>query len=233
MSGSQRGVTNDRRTITHRGSELDPSNVNRKQNVTGQETPILEWTGPRKYSRIEYAAGVHPTFAELRAMEEVAGISSETQTLSTNFVPIDGEPDLDDQPFEAVVAVDVTAGSKVALSDIDYIDNTVTIDSADYTGGNDYKFYPVIADGHVKYRGIDQMNHDIGSLDKWGTPLVAFSDHDQKKADSRIHLLGSAAWGEEETIAVNIESPDQVVWEDADWPGAYVSEFRQRVDVTV
>lgn len=229
---------NDRRTLTHRGDEVGDTNVELLQNTVGVMSPVLKWTCPRKFKRIDYAAGVHPTRFVPRTVEEVTddGVVDGATTdfaLATNIHPIAGEPVLSDQPWPAVVAYDVTAGAEVAIDSIEYGSNTVSLANAPAMG-NDLKFYPVIGDGNVQYRGIDQFNHEVGSLDNWGTPIQDFSDHDQMKQDSMIHLVGSITYRENEVWALYVNSPQQVVWTDADYPrGEYVSTIEQKVDVSV
>jgi len=52
-----RNPSNDRRTLTQRGREVQyngNSNLERKQNVTGQLSRVLAWTCPEKFSRIDW-----------------------------------------------------------------------------------------------------------------------------------------------------------------------------------
>lgn len=231
---TMRSAKADRRTITHRGTEVGEDNVALKQNVPDQYTPILEWTTPRKYQHFDYAAGLHPTKAELRTVETHEADGTTTLALNTNLTPVAGEMDLDDQPYHVVRVVDTTAGEEVGVvhDAVDYAGNTVELETAP-ASGNSLKAYPVISDGLIQYRAINQFDHEIASLDDWGTALHAFNDHDQLKGDSHVHLVGRGRFEENERLAAFIKSPSEVVWEDADYPDSFVSSFQQKVDVTI
>lgn len=229
---------NERRTLTHAGAEVGADNVERTVNVPNQNTPILSWTGPRKFSQIEYAAGAHSTKANLRSLETFADTdlaNGDTATLATNIAPVDGEEAVEDQPFPVVVAVvvdDTNAATEANVTSINYAKNEVTVDAT--VGTTDtLKLYPLIADGTIRYQGHDQFDHRLGSLDEWGTPLHVFGDHDQRKADSTIHLVGRASFRENERLAVYVDAPVEVCWEDEHYPDRFVSTYQQRVDISV
>lgn len=238
MSMTTTNPQNDRRTLTHRGDEIGDENVALLQNTVGVMSPVIQWTCPRKFKRIDYAAGVHPTRFVPRTVEEVtedAVVDGGTATfgLSTNIHPISGEPEIDDQPWPAVVVVDTTDETQLEIESVNYGANEVTLVDAP-AAGNDLKFYPVIGDGSVQYRGIDQFSHEVGALDGWGTPMQDFSDHDQMQQNSMIHLVGSLTFRENEVWSLYMNSPQQIVWEDPDYPrGQYVSIIEQKVDVSV
>lgn len=238
MSATVTNPQNDRRTLTHTGGEVGEDNVTLMQNNANDNSPIIEWTCPRKFQRIDYAAGVHPTRFIPRTVEEItddATVDGATDTfaLATNVLPIAGEPNLEDQEWPAVVAYDVTNSQELAIQSINYGANEVTLDNAP-AAGTDLKFYPVMGDGVVQYRGLDQFNHEVGSLDQWGTPIQDFSDHDQMKQDSMVYLIGSISFKENERFALYLDAPQQIVWEDPDYPrGNYVSTIEQKVDVSV
>lgn len=235
MSATVTNPQNDRRTLTHRGDEVGTDNVTLLQNTVDTMSPVLKWTCPRKFKRIDYAAGVHPTRFVPRSVETVTGSAGDdtSVSLSTNIHPIAGEPEIADQPWPVVVAYNVTQGTEVAVTVDNYGSNTVTL-GADPADGDTVKLWPVIGDGSIQYRGIDQFAHEVGALDQWGTPMQDFSDHDQMQQDSMIHLVGSLTFRENEVMALYVDSPQQIVWEDADYPnGAYVSTIEQKVDVSV
>lgn len=234
MSATQNSAANDRRTFTQAGNEVGSSNVNTYQNTADTYSPVVSWECPRKFSVVEYAAGVHPTYFLPRTMEQVQGDGTTGPfALSTNVLPVGGETEIADQWKPAVVVYDVTAGAEVDVDSIDYGANEVTLASAP-ADGNDLKFYPLMGDGNVQYRGIDQFDHEIGSADQWGTPIQDFSDHDQRKNDGAVHLIGQVTFRESEELELWMDAPQQIVWEDPDYPrGAYVSLIEQKVDVTV
>lgn len=225
---------NDRRTLTQRGEEVGNENTERLQNQVNQMSPVLKITCPRKFTRIDYAAGIHPTRFVPRTMESVTGTAGDDTTveLDTNLLPVAGEPEVENQNHPVVRAVNVATGEEIDVAVSHYGTNTVELQT-DPNDGEEVKLYPVIADGTIQYRGIDQFNHEVGALDEWGSPLQDFLDHDMMKADGRIHLGGRITWRENETLAVMVNSPTQIVWEDADFPESYVSSFEQKVDVSV
>lgn len=239
MSQTVTNPQNDRRTLTQRGTEVGADNVELLQNAPNRMDPVIQWTGPRKFRRIEYAAGVHPTRFVPRTLETATSDGAATEfALATNVLPIAGKAAVNDQEWPAVVAMNTDTGNQLTIADIEYGSNTVTLDAAPPAppaGVTDnLKFYPVIGDGTVQYRGIDQFNHEVGSLDNWGTPIQDFSDHDQMKQDSMIHLVGSLTFRENETVGLFVNSPQQIVWQDPDYPeGDYVSLIEQKVDVSV
>ena len=55
---------------------------------------------------------------------------------------------------------------------------------------------------------------------------------EQEKAGTEINLNGRVRWDRNETVEVMINSPHDVVWEDAQYPDAYVSAFEQDVEIT-
>lgn len=229
MSSSMTNPQNDRRTLTHKGAEVGDGNVDLLQNSTGVMSPVLQWTCPRKFRRIDYAAGTHPTRATFRTVEEYDGTSADLE-LATNILPNAGEPTIDDQPRPTVRVVDTTTGEELDIDDVSYGSNTVHLAEAP---GNAIKAYPMLGDGYLQYRGIDQFSHEVASLDHWGTPIQDFADHNQLKENSTIHLVGSIQFAENETLALYLNASQQVVWTDDDYPDAYVSNVEQKVDVSV
>lgn len=227
---------NDRRSLTHNFNEIEASNGTRSQNSTGQNSPILEWTCPRKFSRIRYAGGRHKTKFVPRYYQEVSSASGgeEDITVSDILQPIVGETDQDDQPYAPVVAYNETQA--VDITDdltYDYSANVVTLPSG--TSSSDtVHLYPIMVSGTLQYRGLDQFGHEIAPLDEWSTQLHVFHDFDQNQNDTEIHLIGAIEWTESETLALYLDAPEQIVWEDTNYPrGQYVSLIEQRVDVSV
>jgi len=227
---------NDRRSLSHTGSEVGSSNIVLSQNTANQNGPVLEWTCPRKFETIRYAGGRHKTKFVPRYMESITGTTTDDTVvaLQGDIQPIAGEVDTSDQEYPPVVAYNVT-------QDTDYTDNLtynysaneVTLPS-DPADGDTVKFYPIILEGTLQYRGLDQFGHEIAPLDEWSTPIHVFHDFEQNRNETEVHLVGAAEWSENETLALYIESPRQVVWQETDYPrGQYVSQIEQRVDVSV
>jgi len=227
---------NDRRSLTHTFTEVGADNGSLHQNTPDVNSPILQWTCPRKYSSIRYAGGRHKTKFIPRYKESLTGSTNDDTvvTLSGDIQPITGESQLDEMPYQPVVAYNVT-------QDIDYTDdltydfsaNEVTLPS-DPADGDNVALFPIITEGTIQYRGLDQFSHEIAPLDEWSTPVHVFHDFDQNKNESEIHLIGAAQWNENETLSLYLDSPRQIVWEDSEYPhGQYVSTIEQRVDVSV
>ena len=227
---------NDRRSITHTGADLGESNVYLHQNTPDREDPVLEWECPRKYELITYQGGRHKTKFVPRSREDFVwgtDASGTTVQLETNFVPVSGEADLEDAPYPPVVIYNVTQGSRVDIADIHYGANEVTL-ASEPNADDDVAFWPVMAEGEVKLVGHNQFGDRVGSLDQYGIPLHIFHDFEHDRNETQIHLTGAVMFEESERLAVYINSPDQIVWEDADFPlDTYASTIEQRVDVDV
>jgi hypothetical protein len=226
---------NDRRSLTQTGNEVGSSNVSLTQNAANTNSPIISWTCPRKFDSIRYAGGRHKTRFVPRYEQTVSGTAGDDTvvTLDGDIQPIAGEEKLDEHPYDAVVAYNVTQSSTVDISAIDYNANEVTL-ASDPADGDTVKLWPILIEGTVQYRGLDQFSHEIAPLDEWSTPVHVFHDFDQMKNETEIHLVGAAEWEESETLALYMDSPRQIVWQDSDFPnGAFVSQIEQRVDVTV
>jgi hypothetical protein len=235
MSVTQTNPANDRRTLTQAGYEVGDSNVTLNRNTSGTFSPVIAWECPRKFSRIDYAAGVHPTFFVPRTLETDTGDgTTSTFALNTNLISSGGETDLSKQWEEVVVVYDSTNGTEIDVESVNYGADEVTLASQPNTNADELKFYPIMGDGNVQYRGQDQFDHGIGSADEWGTPIQDFTDHDQRKSDGAIHLIGQVTWREAEELELWMDAPQELIWEEPDFPrGAYVSRIEQKVDVTV
>lgn len=226
---------NDRRSLTHAFHEVGDDNGTLRQNTANVNSPILEWTCPRKYESIRYAGGRHKTKFIPRTRQDMTGSTNDDTvvTLTADIQPIHGETDPGDWNYDPVVAMNVTQGSEIAISDYNFAQNEITL-ASDPADGDSVALYPVIAEGTVQYRGLDQFGHEISPLDEWSAPLHVFHDFEQGRNETEIHLIGAAQWEESETLALYIDSPHQIVWEDADYPrGSYASTIEQRVDVSV
>lgn len=226
---------NDRRSITHTGSDVGEENVDLTQNTADREDPVIAWTCPRKYDVMTYQGGRHKTKFVPRSREDFVGTTGDDTEiqLSANIVPVSGETELDEQPYPSVVAYNVTTDTQRDIADIHYGSNTITL-ASDLNDGDDLAVWPVMADGVVKYVGHDQFGNRVGSLDQYGIPLHVFHDFEHDRNETQIHLTGAVSWEEAEELALYVNSPDTIVWDDADYPlGAYASTMEQRVDVDV
>lgn len=226
---------NDRRSLSHHGNEVGADNVERLQNTANNNSPILKWTCPRKFQTIRYAGGKHKTKFVPRSREEITGTTGDDTTvaLTADIQPVAGETNPADFPYDPVVAYNVTAGVEVGIAEYNFSQNEVVLDT-DPASGDTVALWPHIVEGTVQYRGLDQFGHEIAPLDEWSTPVHVFADFEQDRNETEIHLVGAAQWEESETLALYMDSPRQVVWEDADYPrGTYASTIEQRVDVSV
>lgn len=227
----------DTRTLDHRGTTVGTSNVTRSQNTTGQNSTILEWTMPKKFTQVVFSGGKHITRAGLRSVETITGSTADdtSVSLSTNIVPIGGFETVADQPFPVAVAYNTTTSTQytVTVPDGGYVSNTITL-GTDPADGDTVKIWPVFSEGVIQYRGRDAFDNAVGPLDEWGVPAHVFADFEQNKNPTQIHMVGAGRFERDEKLVLKIDGPRQIVWEDADYPdGQYVSEWEQRVDVEV
>lgn len=225
------------RVISHTGSELGADSVTLSQNQNDPQLPtsVIGFECPRKYEWLEYQARRHATKGEFRTVQEVVGTANEDTVVDVeaNLQPIAGQESLADQEKDAypvVVAAD-DAGNEIEVTNVDYAANTVTL-GEDPADGVSYYLFPVITDGTVQYRGINQFDQVEGTLSEWATPIYRFADFDQNKRGTEINLAGRARWDHYETIELVVDSPRQVIWNHANWPrGEYATKFEQRVDI--
>lgn len=227
---------NDRRSLTHTFREVEDSNGTLSQNTADTNSPVLEWACPRKFNTIRYAGGRHKTKFIPRYRQTLTGSTADDTVVSLNgdIQPVSGENDVAEMPYPPVVAYNVTAGVDYTDDLVhDFATNEITLPS-DPANGDEVGIWPIITEGTMQYRGLDQFGHEIAPLDEWSTPMHVFHDFNQEMNESEIHLIGAAQWSESETLALYVDSPRQIVWEDADYPrGEYVSTIEQRVDVSV
>lgn len=228
---------NDLRTLTHRGREVEyngDSNLERKGNITGQLSRILAWTCPDKFSRIDWVGRNHPVKFRPRTVETLTGTANDDTvvSLNSNIVPVAGETRLAEQPYPVARAYNVTQGAEVDIVDVDYPANEVTL-ASDPADGDNVKIYPVVTEGRLLFKGYDQFGHQIGVNERWATPLETWHSMDQRDPDTSVHLGGEVHFQPSEVLSVEVESPRDIVWDDADYPGAFVSELSVEVDVTV
>ena len=223
------------RTISHTGSVLGADKVTTSQNqISPQlETPIIGFECPKKFEMIEWVGQRDAIRAELRYMETFDGDGAETDfTLTGDVMPVAGEKAIADQPFPAVVAYDTDAGAEVAVDSINYATNEVTLASAPNSATDNVKLYPVLCEGTIKIRGINQFDQVEGYAYQWSTPVYRFVDFNQLQRGREVNLHGSASWGRYEEIEFVVDSPRQIEWDESDYPqGAYSSTFE--VDVMI
>jgi hypothetical protein len=227
---------NETRSISHTGQEIGDDNVERTQNTPDLNSPILKWTCPRKYQVMKYAGGRHKTKFVPRYRQELANAAGGEEDVALNDImqPIVGQTDRDEQPYPPVVAYNDTQGMEITNDlVVNYTDDSVTLPSG--TSQNDtIYFWPILVSGTIQYRGIDQFGHEVAPLDEWSTKLSVFHDFDQQQNNTQIHLIGAMQWSESETLAVFVNAPEEIVWEDADYPrDQYATRLTQYVSVSV
>jgi hypothetical protein len=236
MTETYTNPKNDRRSLTHTGAELGDSNVNLSTNEPNREDTVLEWVCPRKFESIVYSAGDHITKFHPRHRTNTDGDGSQTTfDVPGNIMPPNGETYVPQMDYQPVVAIDTADGdNQLEVESYDFDANQVTFKSAPVSGTGNVVMWPILTDGIIKYIGHDQFNNSVASLDTWGIPLYVFNDFNQDKNMTQIHLTGAATWEESERLTVYINSPYEIVWEDAEYPeGQYASTIEQRVDVNV
>ena len=224
-------------TISHTGSVLDPDDEGKVATSQNQVSPqrestVLSFECPRNFDTIDYQGRRDPTRFIPRTMETFDGDGATTTfSLTARIQPVAGETDLEEQDYPAVEAVVVGSG-EVAIDSIDYATGEVTLASAPASGTDNVKLYPIITEGTMKFRGIDSLGHNAGPVDKWGFPLYRFHDFHQDERGQQLRLHGSVSWERHEVVELMMDSPRQLVWTDADYPGAFVSTFEQDVEIT-
>lgn len=225
----------DRRSLTHTGAELGEENVTLSTNATGREDAVLSWECPRKYDTITYAAGRHPTRFTPRTKEQFDGDGTQTTfNLTADISAPAGETNIVDMNYDPVVAYDDAAGQEIMVESYNFDQNEVTLESAPSTGTANLHLFSVLIEGDLKFIGHDQFDHRIAALDEWGIPLHVFNDFNQLQNQTKVHLTGAVSWEESERLVLYIDSPHEIVWEDANYPrGTYASSIEQRVDVDV
>lgn len=221
--------TSAKRQISHTGSTIGSNNVQASQNLTGREDTILEFTCPRKFKRMLFDGDEHTTKFVPRAKETAtiadadgsAVLEEDERTVTLgDLIPVSGETALDDQPYPVVVAYNVTQGTEVTASDlsVDYVANTVTVAESAVAAGDDVSFWYVIAEGNIKVQGVDRFDNKVGSASTFGTPVHTFADLNQNKRGNRPNLDGAIQWTTDETVEIVMDSPEKIVWSDADYP---------------
>lgn len=224
------------RTISHTGDELGEGMVELKENQTEpqRESTIISFECPGKYDEISYVGRRHWTKLELRTLETLTADGGDTFALEANLQPVAGEEDLEDQPFPIVVGYNTTADEPIEedeIAEVNYAQNEVVLEEAP-ASGDEIKFYPCISRGQVQYRGANQFGQNEGPADKWATPVYRWLDFNQDQRGTEVNLQGRIDWSRYEKLELVLDSAQNVVWEDEDYPrGTYVSHAEQRVDV--
>jgi hypothetical protein len=226
-----------RYTLSQLGSTLGDENVevNGNQVDPQRETAVITFECPRRFEMVEYVGSRDNTRFVPRTMETTdgtAGDDTEVQ-LETNIQPVAGEEDLDDQDYPAVVAYNVAQGAEVDVENIDYDGNVVTL-ASDPADGETVKLYPIMSDGTVQYRLVNQFGQEEGRVYPWATPIHRWHDFPQLKQGREINLHGSASFSENERLELLADAPQEIVWEDPDYPrGEFVTTFEQDVTITL
>lgn len=220
-------------SITHTASVLGDEYVELSTNQTSPQRPstVISFECPKKFNEIEYVGRRDPTRFVPRTMETFDGDGTKTEfSLTADVQPVAGETEVADQDYPVVEAVDTSDGSELSVASVNYAQNTVTFESAPATGTDNVKVYPILNEGHVQYRGVNQFGQVEGHVDNWGTPIYRWHDFEQLREGREVNLDGSMTWGRYETLEVMVDSPRELVWKDADYPGGeFVSTFEQDV----
>jgi hypothetical protein len=226
-----------RYTISHTGGTLEGSNVTLSANQVApqRETAVISFECPRKFSEIEYVGQRDATRFVPRTTETITGtVNDDTVVdLSANIQPIAGEERLAEQDYPVCVAYNVTTGTQYDIVDVDYAQDTVTL-GTNPADGDTVKLWPIMGDGDVQFRLVNQFNQEEGRVYPWTTPLYRWHDFPQLKRGREINLHGSVTWEENEVVEVLLDAPQAITWQDADYPeGQYVSTFEQDVEITI
>lgn len=228
-------------TVAHTGSVLGDGMVTLEQNQTTPEPrrdSVIAFECPDKFERLEYNGPEHPIRFQPRTMQEatmadddgdgdLSAASDRTIALNNSIQTVAGEDELDEQPYPAVEAVNVTQGTEIGTDEltVDYNTNEVTIAESAVAVDDDVKVYPILAEGDVKWGGRNALGQDEGVANQWPMPLFRWHDMEQIRAGREITMDAQASWSHNENLELRLESEHPIVWEDADYPGAYVSEL--------
>ena len=233
----QRSAQRDTRTLTHRGTELEHNGtqyVTRSQNQTDVLSNVLEFTCPDKFRQMAWVGRRHPVRFVPRTVESFTGSANDDTVvqIDSNLIPIAGEYDLEDQRYPVIEAFNVTQDTEIDIESIDYAGNQVTL-ASDPDDGDYVRLFPILSEGTLVFKGFDQFGNQIGVTERWKTPLETWHSLDQLDPDTKVHIGGEAMFTEAETLAVQIEAPYQIVWEDPVYPDSYVSTLTVPMDVVV
>lgn len=235
-------------TISHTGSTLGDDAVTLSTNQTDpqRETAIIGFECPRKFSALEMVTPQDDTRFVPRTMQTVdltdddgSGTLEEgelTIALNAPIQTVAGEDELDEQRYPAVVAVNVTQGAEIDAADltIDYHRNEVVVAESAVAAGDTVKVYPILTEGSYKWHAVDGLGRDKGSLYPWGFPSYRFHDMEQDRSGREINMPGAPVrWSHHEVVELRLDSPHAIVWEDEDYPDAFVSTFEQDVTITL
>ncbi len=217
------------RLLTETG---DIANVNLQQNVTGERDYVAQWTVPKEYSQLVLATSIHETKFIPRTKESGLTVQDDNGDLyvsvSGDLNPIAGEEALEDQDFPVAY---VHEGGEVGITRVDYAQDRIYLDGNDTTAGNTADAFYVITDGSVYLRVKDVFENVGDVLDRFGMPVRVFSELEQNSRSNRPHLSGRATLSSSETLELLLESDQQIVWQDPDYPSDYVSQISQRVEL--
>jgi hypothetical protein len=234
-------------TISHTGSVLGDGQVTPAQNQVApqRETTVVSFECPDNFDAIQYVGRRDATRFEPRTVEsatitddDASGDLEEgerTVALSAELQPITGETDVDEQPYPVVEAVNTTQGTTLDPETdltIDYAANEVVVADSAVADGDTVKFYPVLTEGTIKFYTTNALGQTEGPVYPWDFPVRRFADMPQDKRGTELNLNGSVTVETFEEIEVRLDSPRQIVWEDADHPDAYVSKFEQDVSIS-
>ena len=224
-------------TVSHTGGVLGSSKVTTASNQVSpqRETAIISFEVPRKFSEVEYVGQRDATRFVPRTTEEITGSAGDDTVVSlqANIQPIAGEEEIADQDYPVCVAYNVTQGQQVAIDAVDYAADEVTL-ADNPADGDTVKLWPIMGDGDLQFRLVNQFGQEEGRVYPWATPIYRWHDFPQLKRGREINLHGSVTWQENETVEVLLDAPQAITWEDDDYPeGAYVSTFEQDVEITL
>jgi len=217
--------------ISHTASVLGDSYVSTSQNQVSPQrpTPVITFECPKKFDKIDYVGSRDATRFIPRGMETFDGDGAATTfSLTADIQPVAGEDVLDEMDYPPVVAYDTAAGSQITVESVDFAANEFTAASAPSTGTDNVKAYPILSEGTIQMRALNQFGQVEGMVYPWSTPVHRWHDFDQLKRGTEVNLQGSVRWGRYEKVEVLMDSPRQIVWEEDDYPeGEYVSTFEQ------
>lgn len=230
MAGADQTQEN---TLSHTSGAFPSDKVELLQNQVQPQnkSPVIAFIGPDEFEDTEYVARRHHTNFVPRTVEEHTADNTGSIDLSARIQPVAGERELDRQDYPAVVLVNVDQGSEVEITDVDYAAGTISFSAQ--PNDETLKAFPIITEGTAQFQGVNQFDQVEGPADRWETPLYRWHDMKQDKRGTRVNLQGRISFSRSERLEFVVDSPHEVVWEDPDYPEAFVSKFEQKVEITL
>ncbi|EFW90459.1 hypothetical protein ZOD2009_19123 [Haladaptatus paucihalophilus DX253] len=228
------GSSVERTSISHTGTTYGAEHVTLGQNQPDKMSTVCTWEHSRQYEGTEMVGKRDATRFVPRTRQKLTGTAADDTVvvLDSDIMPVAGKHDLDKQDYPAVIAMNATTDTEIAIDAIDYGTNEVTL-ADDPADGDEVYLYPILAEGSVQFRARNSIGQVEGAVYKWPIPIYRFHDFPQLARGTEINLHGSVTFEEHDELEFRIDSPHQLWWEDNYFPqGQYISSLEQQVELT-